>query len=180
MVLQNEECSGFSLIELLAVLSIAAILLAIGVPIFSSLIQSQQLTTTANELFAAINLARSEAIERGTRVDLVPAGNGTDWKSGWVVFIDQNNNQKPDPGEHVIYSHGPASKDIDITSKFTDKKAVYLAYTGSGRTRTNANGPQSGSFLFTLGNQARRIVVNFLGRPRVCNPATESTCTTDM
>jgi type IV fimbrial biogenesis protein FimT len=169
--------SGYSMIELMTVLAIAAILLAIGVPSFGALIRNQKMTTTVNDFFTAVNLTRSEAIQRGTRVDLVPAGDGSDWTKGWIVLIDRNGNQKADAGDQIIFSHGPAPKGITIKAAFTDSKAQYLAYNGSGRTRTNANSqtPQLGSWSFTLDNQARRVVINFLGRPRVCNPNIDTT-----
>ncbi len=169
---------GFSLIELMVVMSIAAILLAIGVPSFRSLMQHQKMTATVNDFFAAINLTRSEAIQRGTRVDLVPA-EASDWNKGWIVFIDDNNNQKADAGEQIIFSHGPTPAGMAITSAFTDSQVKYLAYNGTGRTRTNASSqtPQSGHVSFTMDEQVRKIMVNFLGRPRVCNPDVEkSTC----
>jgi type IV fimbrial biogenesis protein FimT len=169
----KEYPNGYSVVELMVVLAVAAILLAIGVPSFCSLLQNQKMTTTVNDFFASINLTRSEAIQRGVRVDLVPAGDGSDWVKGWIVLIDQNGNQRADAGEQIIFSHGPVSQGIVIQSAFTDSKKQYLAYNGTGRTRTNANSqtPQLGSWSFTLDNQARRIVINFLGRPRVCNPA---------
>jgi type IV fimbrial biogenesis protein FimT len=170
--------SGFSLIELMVVLAIAAILLGIGVPSFQVLLQNQRMTTTVNDLFAAINLTRSEAIRRGTRVDLVPA-DSKDWASGWVVFIDQDADQIPDAGEQIIYTHSSITGGIAIESRFADSTAKYLAYNGTGRTRTNANPrtPQLGNFLLSSEHASRRIVIGFLGRPRVCNPAMEkSTC----
>lgn len=169
---------GYTTVELMTVVAIAGVLLAIGVPSFTSLMQAQRITTTVNNLFAAVNLTRSEAIQRGVRVDLVPA-DGTDWANGWFVLIDQNGNQKPDPGERIIFSSGPVPKGIVIRSSFSDSKRPYLAYTGSGRTRTNANSqtPQLGSWSITLDDHSRRIVINFLGRPRVCNPKIDAaTC----
>jgi type IV fimbrial biogenesis protein FimT len=170
---------GFTMTELMAVLVIAAILLGIGVTGFRHLIHNQKIIVTVSDFFAAVNLTRSEAIERGTRIDLVPAGDGTDWAKGWVVLIDRNGNQKADAGDQVIYLHGPAPDGITIKSAFTDSKVQYLAYNGTGRTRTNANSqaPQAGSWLFAIDQQERKIVVNFLGRPRVCNPQTDpATC----
>lgn len=175
----RRSAGGYSLIELMTVLTVASILLAIGVPSFAALIRHQKMTATVNDFFASVNLTRSEAIQRGVRVDLVPAGDGADWAKGWVVLIDRNGNQKADAGEPVIFSHGPAPQGMTIGSAFTDSKAKYLAYNGSGRTRTNAGSqsPQLGSWLFTLDNQSRRIVINFLGRPRVCAPRTAgATC----
>ena len=171
-------CRGYTIVELMTVLAIAGVLLGIGVPSFNALMRTQRITTTTNNFFAAVNLTRSEAIQRGVRVDLVPA-DGADWVNGWIVLIDQNGNQKADPGEQIIFSSGPVSKGIAIRSSFTDSKRPYIAYTGSGRTRTNANSqtPQLGSLSFTLDDQSRRIVINFLGRPRVCNPKLDTaTC----
>jgi type IV fimbrial biogenesis protein FimT len=177
-VKKEKACKGFSLAELMIVVAISAILLGIAVPSFRDLIQKQKITATVNDFFFAIKLARSEAIQRGTRVDLVPAEGG-DWAKGWVVFIDGNNNQTLDAGEQVIYMQGPISTGISVKANMTDDTKQYLAYNGTGRTRTNNNGqtPQFGSFLFTLDEQHRKININMLGRARVCNPDVDnSTC----
>jgi type IV fimbrial biogenesis protein FimT len=169
---------GFTAIELMAIVAIVCILLAIGVPSFASLIRSQKLTTTANMLFAAVNLARSEAIHRGRRVDLVPAGTRGSWQDGWLVFIDENGNQRPDSGETIVQSYHAVDSDMRIIASFTDSKVQYVAFNGSGRTRTNASSQtsQSGNWHLELGGQSRKVVINFLGRPRVCNPAREASC----
>jgi type IV fimbrial biogenesis protein FimT len=166
------------MVELMTVLAIAIVLLAVGIPSFSALIKAQKITTTTNDLFAATNLARSEAIQRGVRVDLIPA-DGNDWASGWIVLIDENTNQKADTGERIIFSHGPVPDGVVIKAGFTDSKRQYVAYNGTGRTRTNANSqaPQLGAWTITLDDYSRRVVINFLGRVRVCNPKLDSaTC----
>lgn len=166
---------GFTLIEILAVFAIAAILLGIGVPSFRSLIENQRMTATVNDFFAAINLTRSEAIKRGSRVDLVPL-DGREWENGWMVFIDEDSDQISDTGEQVVFSHGPIHESITIEPSLTDSKKnskkQYIAYNGTGRTRTNANSqtPQVGNLIFSSDNQIRKISLNFLGRSRVCNP----------
>lgn len=163
--------NGFSLIELMVVISIAVILLGIGVPNFTGLVRSHQVSTTANDLVAAINLARAEAIQRGQRVDLVAIDN--DWEKGWVVFIDQNNNQRVDADEHVIFRQDSLPIGMTVTSRLTDN-GRYLIYNGTGRThtRTNLQRPQSGSIRFVLGDEKRNVVLNMLGRARVCTPKT--------
>lgn len=169
---------GFTVIELLAIVAIVSALLAIAFPSFQSLIHRQRLTTTANALFNAVNLARSEAIQRGRRVDLIPAGDGRSWNDGWVIFIDANANRRPDTGETVVFTHERVEDDMRITPRFTDSKVQYVAFNGAGRTRTNASNytSQSGHWLLELGTQSRKIVINFLGRPRVCNPADDTGC----
>jgi type IV fimbrial biogenesis protein FimT len=54
---------GFTLIELMVGMLVAAVLLTIAVPSFHSLTLSNRLTTTANDIVGAINTARMEAIK---------------------------------------------------------------------------------------------------------------------
>lgn len=167
------SCAGYSLLEVMTVLALVLVLLSVAVPSFQSLLERQKMTSTVNALFAAVHLTRSEAIHRGRRVDLVPAGDGTDWNAGWLVLVDANLNQQADAGEEVVFSHGPVSPSLRIQGAFTDSSVQYLAYTGSGRTRTNANSQtaQLGSWMFTLGKERRRLVISFTGRPRICTPS---------
>lgn len=170
---------GFSLVELMVTLAVVAILLAVGVPGFAEMIRNNKLRTTTNNFFSSINLTRAEAIRRGERVDMVPVDEKGDWSKGWVVFIDKNGNQKPDDGEPVIFSHGPAPSGISIKSNLTDSTVQYLAYNGAGRTRTNASNyrTQFGTFTLELDGRFRKVKLNFLGRPRICNPEIEkNTC----
>lgn len=170
--------AAFSLVELMTVLAVIAVLVGVGVPSFETILRGYRLNASVNGFAGAIHVARSEAIRRGARVDLVPV-NGRDWAAGWIVFIDKNENQRADAGESVIARYGPVPGGMAIKSVFTDSSKPYLAYNGSGRTRTNASNqtPQLGTISFTLGKGVRRIKLNFSGRPRVCNPEKDKTCT---
>lgn len=176
---RRQSLTGFSLVELMVAVTIAVILLAIGIPNFHALIQRQKITTTVNNFFASINLARSEAIQRGIRVDLVPIDHGRGWGNGWIVFIDKNNNQRPEGDEQIIFTHDSVPSGLSITATLTDSHPPYIAYTGTGRTRTNASSQQTqfGTLTFQLDKHVRKIKLNFLGRPRICDPEKErSTC----
>lgn len=163
---------GFSLTELLIVLGIATILLTIAVPSFRTLIQNQQVTTAVNDLFAAINLARSEAIKRGALVHLAAVDPQSNWQKGWVVFVDNNDNGERDKGDETIFERGPLSEGITIAPGFSGSVLKYLTFNGTGRARTDSNSQALGSFSFKMNGDTRRIItMNFLGRPRVCSPA---------
>jgi type IV fimbrial biogenesis protein FimT len=73
---------GFSLVELMVAVAVAAILLVIAVPEFRRLIASNQLNTAANELVGTLNVARVEAIKRNLATqfcsDDSTTGNGSD------------------------------------------------------------------------------------------------------
>lgn len=175
-VLSRHNCdNGFSMIELMTVLSIVAILLGIAVPSFAALIRDTKLVAATNDFFSSINLVRAEAIQRGMRIDMVPLDRSGDWAKGWAVFVDENHNQEVDGTERVIFSHGPVSSGVRITAVLTDSSMQYLAYNAAGRSRTNASNyrTQFGTFTFEIGGKARKIKLNFLGRPRICNPENE-------
>jgi type IV fimbrial biogenesis protein FimT len=168
---------GFTLLELVTAVAIVAVLVGIAIPTFLTLIQKQRVAIAANDLFSAITLTRSEAIRRGERVDLVPR-DGASWASGWVVFMDANHNHLLDQGEIIIRQHAAVGGGMAIKSAMTDSSMPYIAFTENGRTRTNANTrtPQAGHIALALGAQQRRIVLNFLGRPRLCDPVSDKAC----
>ncbi|QID17194.1 prepilin-type N-terminal cleavage/methylation domain-containing protein [Nitrogeniibacter mangrovi] len=74
---------GFTLIELMVTLAVAAILAAIAAPSFTRMIEDNRITTQANDLLTGIASARSEAIKRGVSVTITPKTN--DYTNGWCV-----------------------------------------------------------------------------------------------
>ncbi|MEY3758747.1 MAG: hypothetical protein RIR39_238, partial [Pseudomonadota bacterium] len=94
--------------ELMVTISIAGILLGVAIPSFTSIISSNRLTTYANELVTALNLARSEAVKRGVQVIVMRKGvTGSEWKSGWDVFVDNDaSNVFNDDGDATLCEAG--------------------------------------------------------------------------
>ena len=84
----NGKSSGFTLIELMVTIAVLAIVLTIAVPSFQGVIRSNQLTTEANTLASALQLARSEAVKRGVDVSL--SANGSTFASGFCVHSGAN------------------------------------------------------------------------------------------
>jgi type IV fimbrial biogenesis protein FimT len=60
--------TGFSLIELMVVVSVLAVLLGLALPSFSEWIRNNQVRSAAESLRDGLQLARSEAVKRNARV----------------------------------------------------------------------------------------------------------------
>lgn len=166
--------SGATLLELMVVLAVAAILLAIGVPGFASLIHSSRLSGVTNELLSSLHLARSEAIKRNARTVMCPSATGTScsasggWHQGWMVFHDANNNASVDVGEAVILIRPPLPQGYEI--KGDSKVSKYISYAPSGGTKHISGAFQAGTLTVceqsTNPADARRIIISSTGRPR--------------
>ena len=81
----RSRSSGFTLIELMVTLAVLAIILTIGVPSFRTLIESNRVTSQANTFLSAVNLARTEAIKRGSQVALLAEAGG--FANGYCVAV---------------------------------------------------------------------------------------------
>src|SRR6185312_180136 len=79
---------GFTVIELMITVLIAAILVGIALPSFRATIINSNVTQLTNALVHDLNLARSEAVRRGTLVAVISNSGGNDWSSGWYVETD--------------------------------------------------------------------------------------------
>jgi len=125
-----EEMKGFTIIELMVVLVVAAILLGVGVPSFVGMTKKNRLESAAREMAAAIDLARSEASGRGTWVSLCKSNvaggepyscaSSGDWSQGWIMFTDNGaypdaDNGDFDTGETLIRIHRGPEEGVSIT-----------------------------------------------------------------
>lgn len=90
---------GFTLLELMMTIAIAGLLAMLAMPSFDSMLRAKRTRTVANELLAALNLARSEAMRRGQPVSVCRSSDGsscattgTGWDQGWIVFVNEDGN----------------------------------------------------------------------------------------
>lgn len=167
---------GFTLIELMVTVALAAIVLTLGVPSFREMIQNNRLVTQTNDFVSALNLARSEAIKRGVRVTLCKSANGENctgkggYHQGWIIFVDPNNNATVDSGEIIIRISGAISGSATLTGN--TNLADYISYTAEGMTKLTSGAFQAGTLTICISPKARGIVISNTGRARV----TEATC----
>jgi type IV fimbrial biogenesis protein FimT len=95
---------GFTLVEMLTVMSVLAVLIAVASPGLASLTSANALSAAQGELASAMVLARSEALKRGTTVALAATAPiaGAEFSGGWRIFVDANGNGIYDAGEVIV------------------------------------------------------------------------------
>lgn len=133
------KAMGFTLVELMATIAIAAVVMGLAVPSFNTAIKNNRLTTQVNDFVTSLNIARSEAVKRGQQVTLCKSSDGntcvadgaaSNWAQGWIVFVDQDNDFIHDAGEFPIRVQGQAQSQISMAG--TGTVINQISYLGSG------------------------------------------------
>ena len=129
---------GFTLIELMIVITILAIVIAIGVPSFTQMIRKNRLAAATNDLAGALQYARAEAVRRGRSVQ-VEAKSG-DLANGLRIWFDDNGNGSYDDGETLRELAAPATS-IDLSAEKDGSAATNLSfsYTAQGAVSGGGN-----------------------------------------
>ena len=179
---------GFTLMELMVVLTVVGIIMGLAVPNFSLYIRNSRLTGAANDLLASVSLARTEAIKRQIPVGVcastdpnlsAPACSGataTAWRQGWIVWVDADNDWVPDnnANEPVLERH-PAL-DTSLTVRSNNSRRIRYLSTGftsgagpfGASTSNVAMCDARGTDPTTAGvSAARALRITPTGRPRV-------------
>lgn len=157
---------GFTILELMIVVTVLAILVGLGVPGFRELVLNNRQASAVNELITALQLARSEAITRNVgapaAVSVCASDSGTGcsgtWADGWIAFTDLNGNGALDAGDTVLRA-AEAPPGLEITAPGL---GAAVRYRRDGRVVNVAD------FVFCDprgANKARVVQLGISGRP---------------
>ena len=161
---------GFTAIELMIGVVLAAILLALAAPSFTSTIERNQLSSNINELIATLQYARSESIRRSQRITLCRSDDATNcgatgYEEGWIVFVDNvTPNGSLEVGEPVLKVF--QGLDGSMTMRGDASFANFVSYLPTGGL-ANAN---AGRFVLCKYNdltKSRAVFITRAGRARL-------------
>jgi type IV fimbrial biogenesis protein FimT len=161
----SQRHAGYTVIELLVTVAIIAIAMMIAVPSFIEFRRGAALSSAASNLAAALNNARSEAMARGTRTRVVPAG--PSWASGVVSFVDLDGSGNPSE-QNITLAQQPAVPgflSISGPAVFQFEPSGFASVL-SGTLSLKRSDVSEADEL----RQTRSIDVARTGRIRVCTP----------
>jgi type IV fimbrial biogenesis protein FimT len=154
---------GFTVLEAMIVLAIAAIVALAAWPSFAALLAEHRRIVAVNALVGTLQHARHAAVSRARAVSVCAAGPhparcGDDWGRGWLAFIEPRGwrVQQPVPAAAVVH-RAAVGTGIAIASN-------------RGRYRFRPHGrATNGTFVLCSADRdadARLVVVSATGRVR--------------
>lgn len=166
-----KRIQGFTLIELMITLAIAAIVLAIAVPSFKTTILNNKSVALGDEFAQALNFARSEAVKTKKRVSICASSDGAtctgSWSDGFIVFEDRAaTDTEGSITLGTVYKVWPKlSAPGTFSVKRNDDNASFIRYTSLGTLAPISNETINASLKLTgcTGKAARKISVNLSG-----------------
>jgi type IV fimbrial biogenesis protein FimT len=129
---------GFTLIELMVTVVVVAVLLALAVPNFRTMLLNRRQASVADGLLNSLNYARNTALSTDQPVTICPLGTGaacgTSWSNGWIVGT------QPASGASVI---------LNTTALSTGGPTLKTAG-GSAAVSFNGRGLATGQDVFVI------------------------------
>ncbi len=148
---------GFTLTEVVVVLTILGILAAFAAPAMTRMLAAQRIRSTSYDLFADLTYARSQAIALGHQISVQSTSGNTNWVSGWQVW-----DQSASPTAQ-LRSASAVTSGVNFTAS---QVAVVFDRTG----RTTSSGTVSFNIVPTdtgaPSNMQRCVTLDPSGRPR--------------
>lgn len=144
--------AGFTLLEMMLVVTLLAVILGVGLPNFREFIRNSRMTAATNDIVTDFNLARSESVKRRVPVTLCKSQNGTSCDAdatapfrSWIVFVDDadaavvngnDGNGVVDANEVVLRQRTIA----DTITVYTNANARLAIFQPTGFPRVTAGG----------------------------------------
>jgi len=162
--------AGFTLIEAMLALFVAAILLGLAVPAWSNANEAARAAAARAAMQETLDQAMRVAALAGTEVVVCPGAGACrdtwDWSGGWLAWADRDGDGRLDPSERVLRREPPLAGRVRLRSTRGRRRLVLRPH-GGAAAGTNV------TFTLCDGRGARRAVALVLansGRLRAARP----------
>lgn len=172
---------GFTLLELLVVVTIGSILLAVAIPSFSTIVQNNRRAGYVNEFVGALTYARSQAATLRRPVTIcrsttplaatpacAAANGGLGWADGWIIFLDAADNGVFDSAaDTVLLVHEPiVASQTSLCGNTNVAHTITFSKTGMSNKAGTVFFCDKRGAVAGASNPARGVVVNRVGQIR--------------
>ncbi len=132
------SANGFTFIELMIVMTMAAVMAAIALPNLSQFIANNRLKSQMYSMLESINIARNEAVKRKVKTVMCRTTNFTacggstrTWTTGWIVYAKGETAIPYNSATDTIVGIGNAADDT-VTVMSNGEGDNYLVYKPDG------------------------------------------------
>lgn len=197
----NRRALGFSLIELMVGLTLLGLLLMLGLPAFTDMLQNRKLRASAEAISAGLHAARSEALRLNRPVEFLLTDTAPDAANvggpninttgpNWMIRADMGGGAfafiEGRAGREGQNQRDTAAMNVQLAAVIPADPAVPAAtpdtvtFTPVGRARLTANAtfditnPAGGACRTAGGDEPMRclrVLVTPGGQVRMCDPA---------
>ena len=174
--------AGFTVTELMVVITIVAILMAMGLPSYKYVTTANRVSAEVNGLLGDMQYARSEAVREGSTITVCASndgqncngGAGDTWQGGWIIFSDANSNQTVDANEPVLRVKNAFAGQDTFTSAVSsvtfNREGFAVALPNAGVLMTLHDSTSNQTYT-------RCLQVSFVGSLKTQTHSTLATCT---
>ena len=131
--------TGFTLIELMLTILVAAVLLSLAIPSYRVQILNSRMAAATNDMMGSFHSAKSESVGRSNFITMCKRNAGGTacvntggWEQGWLIFADDDGDGAVDGGEEILYAHGEL--EAGITARGTAQVTDRVTYRPNGLT----------------------------------------------
>lgn len=148
------QTQGFTLVELMVTLVIAAILATLAIASFKTSIDKKGQESSIDKFIARMNLARTESIKRGMAVSLNTTVTNR-WDEKFYIYIDANTDSQYNDGETIIRT--VQADEFSSATITTNNDTSNFFFKPNGTTTATV-------FTVTQGGSASTITLNNYGK----------------
>ncbi len=128
---------GFTVLEMMVVLTIIGVIVAVGAPGLRSFLMGQQVKSLAMDMTTDLLLARNQARNRDRSVSVTRSGDS--WNAGWTIATTESGEligTRNASASDVTVSGAPATITFDRTGRVSSPTSeVRVSISGGGASR---------------------------------------------